>query len=120
MKEGNYMKQRNIVLSIILTLCTCGIYGWYWLVCITNDVNELSGESDTSGGMVLLFSLLTCGIYSWFWAYKLGQKLDMIAQNAGKPVTNRSLIFLVLNLLCLGLITYAIAQSEINSYITAE
>lgn len=50
------MKQRNIALSIVLTVVTCGIYWLYWLSCLTNDIHRLSGEKDNSfwsdGGII--------------------------------------------------------------------
>lgn len=51
-------------MCILLTIVTCGIYGLYWFVCITDDTNEMSGENELAGGgMALLLTLVTCGIY---------------------------------------------------------
>ena len=48
------IERRNIAVCIVLTLVTCGIYGIYWIVCLTNDVNTVSGDvNGTSGGMVV-------------------------------------------------------------------
>lgn len=33
------IKERSIVLYIILSIITCGIFGLYWFVCITEDTN---------------------------------------------------------------------------------
>ena len=44
------MKQRSIGMCILLTIVTCGIYGLYWFVCITDDTNEMSGENELAGG----------------------------------------------------------------------
>ena len=38
------IERRNIAVCIVLTLVTCGIYGIYWIVCLTNDVNTVSVE----------------------------------------------------------------------------
>ena len=58
------IERRNIAVCIVLTLVTCGIYGIYWIVCLTNDVNTVSGDvNGTSGGMVVLLTIVTCGIY---------------------------------------------------------
>lgn len=43
------MKKRNIALSIIFTLITCGIYGLYWFVCLTDETNQAAGEQKTTG-----------------------------------------------------------------------
>ena len=58
------VQQRNIAVCIILTIVTCGIYGIYWFICLTDDTNTVYGAQGTSGAMAFLFSLITCGIYS--------------------------------------------------------
>ena len=50
------MKQRNIVVCILLSLVTCGIYGIYWMIVLNDETNALSGRQGTSGGLVFLFS----------------------------------------------------------------
>ena len=60
------MKKRNIVLAIIFTIITLGIYGIYWFVCLTNDSNQMSVEEATaSGGMAILFIVITLGMYGF-------------------------------------------------------
>ena len=67
------MKQRNIAVSIILTIVTCGIYGLVWMAMLNDELSAVSGRPNaTSGGMVVLFSIITCGIYGIYWAYKMG------------------------------------------------
>lgn len=58
------IKQRNIALCIVFSIITFGIYALYWFVCLTNDANQESGQTDaTSGGVALL---LTWNMYSAF------------------------------------------------------
>ena len=80
------IKERNIVVCIILSIITCGIYGIYWLVCMVNDVNVAADTpNDTSGGVVFLLSIITCNIYFWFWCYKAGEKIQLAQQKRGLP-----------------------------------
>ena len=54
------MTQRNIGVCIILSIITCGIYGLYWFVVMTDDLKQLSGDTQTaSGGMALIFTILS-------------------------------------------------------------
>ena len=69
------VRKKDIVVCIILTIITCGLYNLYWLICLAEDINTLSNEADTSGGMVLLLTIITCGIYGLYWAYRCGEKL---------------------------------------------
>ena len=109
------IERRNIAVCIVLTLVTCGIYGIYWIVCLTNDVNTVSGDvNGTSGGMVVLLTIVTCGIYGIYWAYKQGEKLDFTKNNRGIPSSNSGVLYLILQIFGFGMIAYALMQNELN------
>lgn len=107
--------ERNIAVAIILTIVTCGIYGLFWFVKITDETNELSGDTtQTSGGLALVLTIVTCGIYGIYWAYRLGEKVDNInGANGGSS----AILFLILQLFGLGIINYGIAQDTINKVV---
>ena len=109
------IERRNIAVCIVLTLVTCGIYGIYWIVCLTNDINTVSGDvNGTSGGMVVLLTIVTCGIYGIYWAYKQGEKLDFTKNNRGIPSSNSGVLYLILQIFGFGIIAYALMQNELN------
>ena len=109
------IERRDIAVCIVLTLVTCGIYGIYWIVCLTNDVNTVSGDvNGTSGGMVVLLTIVTCGIYGIYWAYKQGEKLDFTKNNRGIPSSNSGVLYLILQIFGFGIIAYALMQNELN------
>ena len=109
------IERRNIAVCIVLTLVTCGIYGIYWIVCLTNDVNTVSGDvNGTSGGMVVLLTIVTCGIYGIYWAYKQGEKRDFTKNNRGIPSSNSGVLYLILQIFGFGIIAYALMQNELN------
>lgn len=110
----NTVQNRNIALCIILSLVTCGIYGLYWFVCLTNDTNTVANEEGTSGGLALVLTIVTCGIYGLYWAYKCGEKLDTAKTNRGLPAANGGILYLILCLFGLGIIVYALIQNELN------
>ena len=107
------MKKRNIALCIIFTLITCGIYGLYWFVCLTDDTNQVSGEQKTTGVMALIFTLITCGIYGFYWAYCCGEKIDKAKADRGTPSSNGGVLYLILFIFG-GVIAYALIQNELN------
>ena len=53
------VQERNIALCIILSLVTCGIYGLYWFVCLTEDTNAAANEEGTSGVLALVLTIVT-------------------------------------------------------------
>ena len=106
-------QHRSIVVAIILTIVTCGIYGLYWMICITDEMNQLAEVNDTSGGTAVLLSFITCGIYSIYWAYRLGEKRDIVEHQNGSS----NILYLVLSVLGLGILVHALAQDAINKAI---
>lgn len=112
------VKNRNIALCIILSLVTCGIYGLYWFVCLTDDTNTISGEQGTSGVLALVLTIVTCGIYGFYWAYKCGDKIDAAHQKKGEPSGNGGILYLILFFFG-GIIAYALIQNEINKFADA-
>ena len=108
------VQQRNIALCIVLSIVTCGIYGIYWFICLSNDANTVSRTNGTSGGTAFLLSLVTCGIYSFYWMFKQGEKLDAAKTAKGMPSSNSGIIYLVLAIFGLGIISYALMQDSIN------
>ena len=108
------INKRSVGLSILLTLVTCGLYGIYWFVKLTDEANALSGDHKTSGGTALLFTIITCGIYALFWSYEMGKKMYTAQERAGVPANDNSILYLVLTLFGVGIIAYAIIQSDIN------
>lgn len=106
--------KRSVVLCIIFSIITCGIYTLYWFVCLTNDTNQAADQPDTSGGAALLLTIITCGIYGFFWAYRRGEQLDVAKQKRGLMSSNSSFLYLLLFLLGGGIIAFAIIQHELN------
>lgn len=108
------IKERNIAVCIILTIVTCGIYGIYWFICLTDEVNTVSYTEGTSGGMAFLFSLITCGIYSIYWMFKQGEKIDAAKNSRGVDSSNSGIVYLLLAIFGFGIISYALMQNELN------
>lgn len=109
------IKERNIAVCIILSLVTCGIYGIYWFICLTDETNNASNSTGTTGGMAFLLSLVTCGIYSLYWMFKQGEKLDSAKASRGIATNNNSnIIYLVLAIFGLGIVSYALMQNDLN------
>lgn len=105
--------KRSVGLSIVLFFVTCGIYGLYWFVCLTNDTSAAADQADTSGGMALLLTIITCGIYGLFWAYRCGEKLDIAKQKRGMASSNSGILYLLVYIFG-GVIAYALIQHELN------
>ncbi len=108
------IEERSIVVCILLSLVTCGIYSYYWVYKLNEEINQLSGEQGTSGGMVILFDIITCGIYSWYWMYRMGERVDIMKRD---PNGSSNIIYLVLGIFDLGIVSLCLMQDSINKQI---
>ena len=112
------MKKRNVALCVIFSIVTFGIYGLYWMAQINNCANELADPPKKTGGVVaVLLTIITCNIYGIYWAYKMGGMLDAALAKRSMPTQNRSVIYLILQVIGLGFVGWILMQSTINSMI---
>lgn len=111
------IQKKSIGLYIVLSIITCGIFGIYWFITLSNEVNNVSGHTQdgTSGGVAFLLTLVTCGIYGYYWAYKQGEKLAEAKAMRNMPAdSSSSIIYLILSLFGLGIVAYALMQNDLN------
>ncbi len=108
---------RSIALCVVLTIITCGIYGWYWLYCLAQDIDTAANRpGDVSPALLVVLTIITCGIYGWIWAYQSAGKLNEAKALRGMPTdSNNNIIYLVLCILGFSIITWALMQNELNS-----
>ena len=111
-------EEKNIVLNVILTLVTCGIFGIVWFIQLTDDTKELSGdETMQSGAIAFVLTLVTCGIYGFYWAYKMGKIQGATRAKYGLTETDNSIIYIILQLVGLGIVNYCLMQNDLNEII---
>ena len=110
------ISKRDLVLNIILTIVTCGIWGIIWEVQIADDIKLLTGEEDLASGIVLvLLSLVTCGIYFIFWVYNAGNKLELVKAGYGLPTESKGLVYVVLSIFGFSIVALALMQNDLNT-----
>ena len=109
------IQKRNIVLYIILTFVTCGLFGIYWFCTLNDDTNKVSGHPEAMNGVVaLLLSIVTCGIFTLIWMYQMGTRIDEAKTKRGMPSGNAGPMYLILTLAGCGFVAEVILQSELN------
>lgn len=77
---------RNLFMWALLTFVTCGIYHWYFVYRLAQDMNALcEGDGEETPGLLvfIVLSLCTCGFYSYWWEYKIGNRLQRNAPRYG-------------------------------------
>ena len=111
------VERKNIALCIVFSVLSCGLYGLYWLYCLAEDVNRLTGRDGMSGGLVVLLTVVTCGIYGWYWLYTSGEALEQFSVSCGGICGGHlGILYLLLGIFGFSIISYALMQSELNRY----
>lgn len=109
---GALRTDRDLVTYILLTLVTCGIYGYWYVYQMAQDANTICYEDgeETPGLLVyILLSIVTCGIYSYYWMYKLANRLQNNGPRYGVPIQEGGsdvLLWLVLGTITCGICAF--------------
>lgn len=74
------IQQRNFWMVLLLSIVTCGIYGYYYIYTMTRDLNQIIGEQKIDPALAVLLSIVTCGIYTYIWYYQYGNYIQDVAQ----------------------------------------
>lgn len=83
-------EDRSLIMYIVLTIITCGIYSYYFLYSMAQDANTVcAGDGKQTSGLLvfIVLSFITCGIYAWIWYYSLGNRLAENAPRYGLTFT---------------------------------
>lgn len=103
------IKSRNIVTAILLTLITCGIYGIYWIICMTREAVSVKDAND--GALLEIVLMLFLPFVGMF----LVEKKFAEGLNArGVAHTDNSILYLILGLLGLGIVPMCMIQNDLN------
>lgn len=126
----NEIKQRDIFLSVILTIFTFGIYALYWQYKITNEIHTISKNPKTAnGGRAVLYTILSLGIYFYYWIYQISTEISETRESYNlKPdsVSNKTYMFITITITliniawagiyyCVNFFALALDKSEIQS-----
>lgn len=112
-----YTITQNIGVSIILSLCTFGIFLLYWQYRQMTTLNAWLGRKEYFFWRWFFLSIVTCGIYEVFEEYKMSQSINFVENKYNLPVhRNLPTSAVILTLIGLGFVTTAIQQHHINRF----
>ena len=104
------LKERNIAVSILLSIVTCGIYALIWYIFLMKEACSVKDETDS--GIVEIILLFVFFPVSFFLAEK---KLAEGCAARGIAHEDRSVLYLILSLLGLGIVCPCMMQSDLNA-----
>lgn len=110
-----YEGKRNIVVGILLSIITCGIYGLYWQYKQMVTLNAWLKRDEYSFWLWFFLSIITCGIYGIYYEYKMANGINTVqADNDLVFDSNLPIICIVLAIFGIGVASLAIQQHQIN------
>ncbi len=108
---------RSIVLGIIFSILTCGIYTLYWQYKQMETLNSWLHRKDYSFWLWFFLSILTCGIFAIYYEYKMANGINEIQENNGWRVADSlAVICILVSIFGFGIASLAIQQAEINKF----
>ena len=107
-------ERRDPALVLVFSLLTCGFYYIYWLYKVSEETQRYLQEPDTAPSVEVLLCFATCGLYILYWDYKIARKIMRMQQSVGLPPVDNTILYLVLNLLGLGIVNALIEQGHLN------
>jgi hypothetical protein len=105
---------RNPAMVLILCMLTCGLYYLYYMYTVTVEVNNYTGRKEQDPVTDVILTVLTCGLWDLYWDYKMGKRMARMTQMAGLPITDNAVLYLVMDLLQVGLINVVMQQDTLN------
>ncbi len=115
---GGVPRKRDIAVSIILTIVTCGIYDLVWDYQIGQDIREHTQHWEINPGLDIFFMIITCNIYYFFWLYKMAQLLQDQERECfpDQPPSISPGLLVVLALIGATVVSDAVFQHEMNRH----
>lgn len=107
------IKERNIIVCILLSVITCGFYGIYWVVMLAKDAVSVKDPADS--GLVEILLMLFLPFLGIFLCEK---KFAEGCAARGIPHSDNSVLYLILGLIGLGIVGLCLLQNDLNKLAT--
>ena len=103
------IEKRNIGTCVILSIITCGIYGIVWAVKMLREAVQIKDQTD-DGLAEILLGIFLCPVGFYMAEKKFGEG----CQARGIAHEDRSILYLILGFVGLGIVNFIMMQSDLN------
>lgn len=114
-----YVPKRSIILYILLTVLTCGIWEFIWYYQLAKDVNDLCVAQGKPKGcdpiLAVILGILTCNLYTIYFFWKDGKALSQL-QYPNYRVDDQATLLAIFAIF-LPTVSCALLQDQINSIV---
>ena len=107
------VRDENIVLNVVLSFITFGIYLFIWWYRICKRIRLMNEDNPACGGE--LACIIFVPFYSLYWFYTRGQRLVNGAKRHNIFIKENSVLYLILALFGLSIVSLILIQTELNT-----
>ena len=111
MTIGTY---RSPILVLLLCFVTCGLYYFYYMYAVTDEVNRYTGRNEQSPMGDIFLTILTCGAWDIYWDYRIGKRTADMCRSAGITPIDNAVLYVVLDVVGVGLLNVYFQQDLLN------
>ena len=105
-KDKDIIK-RDIVLNVILSVITLGVYAAFWVKSISEDIAKIESTEVNSSLETALFFIIP--FFALYWLYEKGKKAARLANDA-----DMSVLYVVQGVFLLCFFSLALIQNQIH------
>lgn len=109
-------ERRDILMTVVLTFLTCGVYFLIVLYKVGDELDRHRGRNDINAGLDILLLFLTCGFWSYYLMYKYPRALEETLAEEGVTKPDLVLPCLLLAIFGLHIVSLMILQHELNRH----
>lgn len=106
------IKERNIVVSVVLSFVTCGIYGLYWVFCMAKEAVSVKDEGDSA-----ILEAILCMFLPFVGFYLTEKKFAEGCAAKGIEHKDNTILYLILGFV-FPIADYCLLQNELNKLAT--
>lgn len=106
-------RQRSVIMVLLLSVITCGIYLFFWVYSTRQEMNAYLNDNSKSPELNTILAIL-CGVYWFFIMYDYSNDITKMQQKAALPVKDMAIVNLLLSIFGFGLVSILIMQSQLN------
>lgn len=68
MHQHDHIKRRDMMMQVVLFLCTFGYYGLYWFYATLKELHQDNGRDEGAGWWTVLAAIPIVNLFAW-WHY---------------------------------------------------
>ena len=107
------VNKRKIVVCILLSIVTLGIYQIYWQYLLVKNTRAIQEDNSSCIGEMLC--LMFVPFYSLLWWFTRGKIIRLKFAKQGRPAIGSEIAYLILSIFGFTIISMAIMQTDFNS-----